>query len=81
MNRWVRYSALPVGVPVITRRKYVEILAMSKIDTITTPDKRPGDDLTNDTPDRQTSASANFSVLEDKNPKGEEWLRRLMYLN
>lgn len=81
LNKWVRYGCLPVGIPCITRRKYVEILAMSKIDTITTPEKRPGDNLEDDRVGRQTSSMAIFTVLEDRNPKGQEWLRRILYFN
>ncbi len=80
LNRWMRYGALPVGIPCITKRKYIEILAGSKVDSITTEDsKRDENGEPQNKVVRQTSALANFSVLEDKNPRGPEWFARIMY--
>jgi hypothetical protein len=77
-GRWMEANCLPVNMPIITKRKYVEALAMAKMDTINTDVgdatvEHPHNRLT-----RSTSASHVFSIIEDKNPRGAEWLRRIM---
>ena len=63
------------GVPMLTKRKFVECLIV-KQGRVTTPE------YYNATGERarsikQTSAHKYpFSIIEDKNPKGVEWLRR-----
>lgn len=79
-GRWVEARFLPVGVPVTTKRKYVEILARSKVDEVTTQVQKLEDHERN-LVNRLTSAFAPFSVLEDKDPRGAEWLSRLVYMN
>lgn len=77
-GQWHTFNCLPVNVAVTTKRKYVEVLARSKIDTINTD----VEDATVENPanriNRVTSSTAVFTVIGDKNPKGGEWLRRLM---
>jgi hypothetical protein len=77
-GKWLELNCLPIGGPITTKRKYVEVLARSKFDTIRT---KTGD-MTQDQPEnrivRNTGRKAVFSVLEDRNPKGRDWLIRLM---
>lgn len=77
-GKWHVFNCLPVGKNVITKRKYVEVLARSKVDTIATD----VDDATKENPgnriNRVTSSTAIFSVIGDNNPRGREWLRTLM---
>jgi len=77
-GQWHAFNCLPVNIAVTTKRKYVEVLARSKIDTINTM----VDDATVENPanriNRVTSSSAVFTVIGDTNPKGVEWLKRLM---
>jgi len=77
-GQWVVFNCLPVGKPVVTKRKYVEALLRSKIDTINTIHE----DATVERPDnrvsRITSSNAVMSIIGDNNPKGAEWIRRLM---
>ena len=80
-GRWLELKVLPVGIPVTTKRKYVEILARSKVDTVNTRvgderDERPINEI-----ERYTSSRAPFSVIEDKNPKGAAWLTGLVHFN
>ena len=76
-GRWLETKCLPIGIPVTTKRKYVEILARSKVDSIeTTVVKEPESEK--NLIDRHTSSKAPFSVIEDKNPKGVEWLTRII---
>ena len=76
-GRWRETRVLPVGMPVTTKRKYVEILARSKIDTINTNVTKQEHSETNAV-ERATSPNAPFSVIKDSNPKGAEWLTGLV---
>ena len=63
------------GVPMITKRKFVECLIV-KQGRVTTPEyfNNAGERARSI---KQTSAHKYpFSIIEDKNPKGTEWLRR-----
>lgn len=79
-NGWIRSGYLPRGVPFYTKRKYVEVLARSKQDTINTEViRRDNEDPVNKM-HTITVQSMPFTVLEDKNPKGNEWLTLLLRL-
>jgi len=77
-GRWIEYGAFPVGYSIITKRKYLEVLARSRKMALRTRvegehSERPVNHL-----DRTVSRTAAFSIEEDKNPKGIEWARRMM---
>jgi hypothetical protein len=36
-RKWMEFNFLPVGLPIITKRKYVEVLARSKSMKVNTP--------------------------------------------
>lgn len=76
-GRWVETKAIPVGMPVTTKRKYVEILARSVVHTINTNVTQEKDSERNEV-DRYPSSKAPFSVLKDDNPKGQAWLTNLV---
>jgi len=78
---WLALGHLPVGVPVTTKRKYAEVLANSKINTVNTRSGTMQDDEPRNDIERFTSQRAPFSVIEDKNPLGHEWLSRLIRTN
>ena len=75
---WVSVGAFPVGVPVVTRRMYVEVLAMAKKVNVKTLIVDPQAERPGNRVKRSVSQMAVFSVLEDKNPKGRAWLRSLI---
>lgn len=78
-GQWHQFGCLPIAKNVITRRKYVEVLARSKIDTINTEHENPGEaEMPKNVIRRATSANCSFQVVGDRNPKGGEWLRGLM---
>jgi hypothetical protein len=83
-KRWHILGALPLGVPCITRRKYIEVLALAKQDAVDTRPPSAQDILSgaNDVNevDVTTTAKYPFSVLKDNNPRGADWLNKLMYL-
>ena len=51
---------------------------MSKTDTINTETGSTMDEHPHNRIRRMTSANTAFSVVEDRNPNGVEWLRRIM---
>lgn len=80
-GRWVETGYLPVGAPVTTKRKYVEILARSKIDSVQTKVEDRDSEKPINLIERFTSSKSPFSVLEDRNPKGAAWLTSLVRFN
>lgn len=77
-GRMLEINCLPIGQPIVTKRKYVEVLARAKHDTISTVAGSPNDENPENRIERSTSRRATFSVLHDPSPKGRAWLVRLM---
>lgn len=80
-GRWLELGYLPIGSPVTTKRKYVEILARSKVDTVATRVEDRDSEHPTNLVERSTSSRAPFSVIEDRNPKGAAWLTGLVRFN
>jgi len=77
-NGWVRMGYLPRGRSIVTKRKYVEVLARAKHDAInTTVIERDNEDPQNFV-ERVTTSTMSFTVLQDKNPKAHDWLEQLV---
>lgn len=80
-GRWDEIGYLPVGRPIIIKRKVLEVIMRSKLDAVTTVH----DDATVERPmnrvNRATSAAHSFSILEDKNPKGSAWAQEMIRRN
>lgn len=77
-NGWIPMGYLPRGVVITTKRKYLERLAASKKDEVhTNVVEHPGQDPQN-LVDRYTTSTLPFSLIEDKNPLGAEWLSQLL---
>ena len=79
-GRFLPLGALPVGQPIITKRKYVEQLARSRVDRVSTDEQH--EDTTKNNSDvfrirRSSHRKSMFSVIHDPSPKGREWLTRL----
>lgn len=79
-GKWAELGCLPIGGEIITKRKYVEILARSRAELIRTEEvdarPKPGEDGWKLR--RSLRRKASFSVIADPNPKGREWLHRLL---
>jgi len=71
-GRWVPVTYFPVGVELTTKRKYVEVLLRAKVDNVTTEVTDRGDDKINRV-NHNTSALVNFTIIEDRNPRGRDW--------
>lgn len=77
-GRWAPIGWIPVGQVVVTRRKYVEVLARAKPDSVLTEViEAPGQDPMNNIK-RSTSVRCPLSVIKDNNPIGAEWLTRII---
>ncbi len=74
-DKWVVKGWLPVGVVVITKRKYAEILARAKRDTVTTDVVRRADGEDN-LINFSTSMSAPFTLV-DATSKDIDWLNKI----
>ena len=80
-NGWVPVGYLPRGMSLITKRKYVEVIAKAKLEAIRTDViERDNDDPQNFVQRTVTHPTA-FTVLEDKNPRGADWLTGLLSVN
>lgn len=76
-GHWVRMTYLPIGMEIVTKRKYVEVLARAKTDTI----KTQHDDATVERPrnitQRRTSANYPLTIISDT-PRGHAWMSGIM---
>lgn len=80
-NCWVEMAYIPVAQRLTIKRKYLEVLARAKKDEVTTKHDDVGAEYIDNRVDRITSAVANITVLEDKNPRGAAWLVELARRN
>lgn len=78
-GKFMEINCLPIGQPIITKRKYVEVLARSRTDRVTSQEETAHPDVGRDgfKVQRRSQRKNMFSVLEDKNPRGREWLNRI----
>ncbi len=83
-GRWLEMTYIPVGIVVTTKRKYVEGLIRSKIDTLHTT-KTDVEDVRVDSESnvirRFTRAVHSLSIIEDRNPAGIAWLSEIRRRN
>lgn len=77
-GQFVEMIYLPVGVPLVTKRKYVEALARSKFDQIRTRIIEHQNRHPDNVIDRTRLATALFTVIEDRNPLGRPWLEEML---
>jgi len=80
-GKWFAIGWLPVGQPIIIKRKYLEVIVRTKLDTVHTEVRNPDSEHPFNTEQRFTSAVHSFSIIEDKNPKGVAWLTEMRRRN
>lgn len=80
-GQWLEVGWLPIGVPLVTKRKYVEVLARSKSDSIKTRHDDANVERPRNSIERRSSSNYPLSIIEDRNPKGHEWLSRILMGN
>lgn len=77
-GKWASVTWLPIGRPLTTKRKYVEVLARAKTDSVKTVHEDGSVDKPRNTLQRRSSTSYPMSVIMDKNPRGHEWLSNIL---
>jgi hypothetical protein len=80
-GRWEAIGWLPVGQVIIVKRKVLEVIVRTKIDTLHTEVRNPDSETPFNTEQRFTSAVHSFSVIEDKSPRGAAWLTEMRRRN
>lgn len=77
-GKWVVITYLPVGRQITVKRKVLETIARAKPTHIkTNVVEQPGKDPVNMI-DRRNYMRYPFNIIEDKNPKGRDWLSRIL---
>lgn len=77
-NGWVPIGYLPRGQSVTTKRKYVEVLARSKMDHVTTTVVQHSNEDPQNLIEFSTVSTCAFTMIHDANPLGVEWLSQLI---
>jgi len=77
-NGWIPMGYLPRGISITVKRKAVEVLARSKQDHVTTTVVERDNEDPKNFVERSTVSLTSFSMIEDKNPLGAEWLAQLL---
>lgn len=80
-GRWDEIGWLPVGRVLVVKRKVLEILIRTKIDTVHTKVLEPESERPNNSIQRFTSPVMSFSIIEDANPRGAAWVAELRWRN
>lgn len=79
-GRWLQLHQVPVGKEVTIKRKYVEVFARCKHTDVRAFSRgvpSDGSEPVNDTL-RSTNLKFPFVLIEDKNPRGREWLMKIV---
>lgn len=77
-GKWVETKAVPVGMPVTVKRKYVEVLVRARVDSIQTEVVERDNEDPRNFVHRSASQKAPLSILRDENPRAQEWLQNVM---
>ena len=77
-GQWQTVTYLPIGQPITLKRKYVEVLARAKPESVSTRVVTPMDEDPQNHLDRSVHAKYPFSVIHDPAPNGVDWLSRIL---
>lgn len=77
-GKWVPIGWLPIGVQLTTKRKYVEVLARSRSESIKTVHDDATVAIPRNTLQRRNRSNYPLSVIEDRNHRGHQWLSNIM---
>ena len=79
-GRWNSITWLPVGQNLTIKRKYLEVIIRSKVDTLRVDAPEATANPYNEV-HRSTTAVHSFSVIEDRNPRGAAWVTEMRRRN
>lgn len=77
-GKWIEVSWLPIAQIITTKRKYVEVLARSKSMIVNTKHDDANVERPRNWVERRNKSQYPLSIIEDKNPRGHEWLSRIL---
>lgn len=80
-GRWDEIGYLPVGRTLTVKRKVLEVIIRAKVDTVHTQIQEMDSERPNNVIQRFTSPVHSFSILEDRNPRGPQWVAELRRRN
>lgn len=80
-NRWIEFGQLPVAKVLVVKRKYIELLIRSKMDSVKTEIIERSNQDPENIVQRFTTASHSFSILHDANPMSAAWVEELRRRN
>lgn len=73
-----RIQVIPCGIPTPVKRKYIEVLSRMKKNTYRNEEYRDPDGNESVRWPKTTHLRHPFQVVEDKNPNGKPWLRKIL---
>ena len=76
-GKWCEMTWLPIGPPIITKRKYVEVLARANPESVTTQHEDGNVDHPRNRAQRTTSSAYPLSIIQDSS-RGAEWMSRVL---
>lgn len=76
-GKWYSKPALPIGVPVTTKRKYVEVLIRARPDNVRTLHESTDVERPENRVSRTTRSSYALSILRDDSPRSAAWRQSL----
>jgi hypothetical protein len=74
-GKWLIVKDLPVDKPITVKRKIVEQIIRARVTNIQTVYENAMVENPRNELSRQSTPVHSFSVLEDKNPRSQEWMR------
>lgn len=77
-GKWTELTWVPINMVVTMKRKFVEVLARSKSESIKTQHDDANVERPRNLVQRRSSSNYPLSILRDDNPRGMEWLQRIM---
>lgn len=80
-GRWDEIGYLPVGRPLVVKRKVLEVIIRAKTDTVHTQVIGMDQEQPNNIVQRFTSPVHSFSIMDDRNPRGAAWVQELRRRN
>lgn len=80
-GRWDEIGYLPVGRVLVVKRKVLEVIIRAKTDTVHTKVQEMDSERPNNVIQRFTAPVHSFSILEDRNPRGPQWVTELRRRN
>jgi hypothetical protein len=78
---WQEIGYLPVGVVMTVRRYVLEVIIRAKVDTVQTRILDENGERPNNVITRFTSPIHSFSIINDANPRGPQWVAELRRRN